>query len=198
MQLQYLSLRTDEVNDLDVEDVKDILQNYDFLGVVERMPESLVVLSMLAQIPLTDVVVLDGKVAGKSYAEGNCKPIEKKWTTPAVDEYMETECQTNNELDYLLYEAANIALDLTIDELGRDLVEGNLEEFHRLTDVNKNVCSVQAVFPCPKLDKAHNEASKESCYYHDSGCGYACTDEILYSDTEREWDELRPEEEWFY
>ena len=41
-----------------------IINGYDFLAVNERLDESLVVLAMLAQVPLSDVVIFSSKVSG--------------------------------------------------------------------------------------------------------------------------------------
>eukprot|EP00985_Skeletonema_marinoi_P032393 scaffold39122_cov109-Skeletonema_marinoi.AAC.1 len=85
-----------------------IIYGYDFVAVNERMQESLVVLAMLAQIPLTDVVVFSSKIAG-GYDGGNgrsCVKLRKKWTTPKIDEYIHGDYQSANKDDYLLYNAA--------------------------------------------------------------------------------------------
>jgi len=54
-QSKYLDLPSQ--NEQSSSSTERIINGYDFLGVSERMEESLVVLAMLAQIPLTDVVI---------------------------------------------------------------------------------------------------------------------------------------------
>jgi hypothetical protein len=80
-----------------------IIKGYDFLAVNERMEESLVVLAMLAQIPLSDVVVVSSKIAG-GYDGGlnrkGFKKIPKKWTTPKIDEYICGDYRKANKDDY--------------------------------------------------------------------------------------------------
>ena len=61
-QSKYLDLPSQ--NEQSSSSTERIINGYDFLGVSERMEESLVVLAMLAQIPLTDVVIFSSKVAG--------------------------------------------------------------------------------------------------------------------------------------
>ena len=91
-----------------------IINGYDFLAVTERMEESLVVLAMLAQIPLTDVVIFSSKLAG-GYDGGTskmgCMKIVKKWTTPKIDKYILGDYQKTNKDDYYLYYAAQRSLD---------------------------------------------------------------------------------------
>ncbi len=44
--------------------VGDILKDYDFIGITERMDETLVVLSLLLDLPLSDVLYLKAKGSG--------------------------------------------------------------------------------------------------------------------------------------
>ena len=81
-QSKYLDLPSQ--NEQSSSSTERILNGYDFVAVNERMDESLVVLAMLAQIPLTDVVVFFSKIAGGYYG-GNgksCVKLKNKWTTP--------------------------------------------------------------------------------------------------------------------
>eukprot|EP00957_Ditylum_brightwellii_P139367 10621802-Ditylum_brightwellii.AAC.1 len=44
--------------------IQETMEQMDFLGLVERMDESLVLLSFMLDLPATDVLYLDSKVAG--------------------------------------------------------------------------------------------------------------------------------------
>ncbi len=171
-----------------------IIKGYDFLGLVERMEESLVVLAMLTRIPLTDVVVYSSKVSGGyGYAKGQegCVKLKNKWTTPKIEEYIRGEYQKANKNDYLLYNTALRSLDKTIDALGRKRVEENVELLKSLQRRNEEECAEKTTMPCPKPEGVqwieHQRRASESCYKNDFGCGHACTDLVLADHAEKEW-----------
>ena len=192
-QSKYLDLPSQ--NEQSSSSTERIINGYDFLGVTERMEESLVVLAMLAQIPLTDVVVFSSKQSGcYGFAKGNedCVKLEKKWTTPKIDEYILGDYHKANKDDYLLYNAAQRSLDKTIDALGRKRVEENVELLKSLQQQNDEQCASKTTMPCTQpedesLKKEHKRLAKESCYKSDFGCGHACTDEVLADNGEKEW-----------
>mmetsp|Transcript_13005 Transcript_13005/g.21382 ORF Transcript_13005/g.21382 Transcript_13005/m.21382 type:complete len:262 (+) Transcript_13005:235-1020(+) len=192
-QSKYLDLPSqDEQESLSSTD--RIINGYDFLGVVERMEESLVVLAMLARIPLTDVVVYSSKVSGGyAYAlkHTGCVMAKKKWTTPKIEGYIHGDYKTVNKDDYMLYNTAHRSLDKTIDALGRKRVEENVELLKSLQRRNEERCASQVTMPCPKPEgvewKEHKRLAKESCYFQDFGCGHACTDLVLADHAEKEW-----------
>ena len=174
-----------------------IINGYDFLGVVERMEESLVVLAMLAQIPLTDVVVYSSKVSGGySYNKDKegCVKVKKKWTTPKIEEHIRGEYRKANKDDYLLYNTALRSLDKTIDALGRKRVEENVKLLRSLHRRNEEKCAEKITMPCPKPEGIQWEEQKrrasESCYEDDFGCGHACTDLVLADQAEKEWSRI--------
>uniref|UniRef100_A0A7S2PGL0 Uncharacterized protein n=1 Tax=Skeletonema marinoi TaxID=267567 RepID=A0A7S2PGL0_9STRA len=192
-QSKYLDLPSQ--NEQSSSSTERIINGYDFLGVSERMEESLVVLAMLAQIPLTDMVIFSSKVAGGyGYALGHegCVKLEKKWTTPKIDEYILGDYHKANKDDYLLYNAAQRSLDKTIDALGRKRVEENVELLKSLQQQNDEQCASKTTMPCPQpedesMKKEHKRLAKESCYKSDFGCGHACTDEALADFAAKEW-----------
>lgn len=172
-----------------------IINGYDFLAVTERMEESLVVLAMLAQIPLTDVVIFSSKLAG-GYDDGasrtGCTKIVKKWTTPKIDEYILGDYRKTNKDDYYLYYAAQRSLDKTIDALGRQRVEENIELLKSLQQQNEEQCASEVTMPCPEPEDKekkheHKRLAIKSCYFGDVGCGHACTDLALADHAEKEW-----------
>jgi hypothetical protein len=66
-----------------------VMKKYDFLVVVERMDESLVVLSMLLGVHVGDVLTLDSKVNGMYFYEGKrCFKIVKSNVSPRVKDYL--------------------------------------------------------------------------------------------------------------
>lgn len=169
-----------------------VMSQYDFLAVVERLPESLVVLKNLLDIEWQDLVVLPAKqsgtwflghgAGGRSSSSKNvlqCVPLIKPFTTPAVDEYIATDFVDQN-WDYYLYAAANRSLDRTIDFLGRSRVEQGVLHLQKLQQLAEEECLLQhAHFPCSANGTEQLEASYTSCYAEDCGCGHACVDEVL-------------------
>mmetsp|Transcript_11831 Transcript_11831/g.16983 ORF Transcript_11831/g.16983 Transcript_11831/m.16983 type:complete len:268 (-) Transcript_11831:47-850(-) len=192
-QSKYLDLPSQ--NEQSSSSTERIINGYDFLAVSERMDESLVVLAMLAQIPLTDVVVYLSKISGGynfALNQEGCVLTKKKWTTPKIDEYIHGDYQNANKDDYLLYKAAQRSLDKTIDALGRKSVEENVELLRSLQRQNEEQCATKITMPCPEPDDEqkkleHKRLSRESCYSGDFGCGHACTDLVLADHTEKEW-----------
>ena len=112
--------------------VEEIISSYDFIGVTERMDESLVVLMILLDMELTDILYLSSKRNGFAFTsdkQGNLKCIEvaRKQESKAMEAYFKsTHWEATNEEDILLFQAANESLDRTIEALGRDIFNENL------------------------------------------------------------------------
>jgi hypothetical protein len=160
---------------------KYVLDFYDFVAVVERMEESLVVMKILFDLEFRDVIVLSAKQSG-GYDFGGldnaCVKIPKALTTPEVDKYL-THNFTKDNYDFILYAAANRSLDLTIDELGRRRVETEVREYRMLMKSVEQHCRSKAVFPCSAEGRWQRKASLTSCFAQDSGCGNKCVQQIL-------------------
>jgi hypothetical protein len=164
---------------------KLIFKNYDFLGVTERMEESLAVMVLLWDLEPRDVVVLNSKSAG-GYDDGGhnktCKIISKapnkKNMTRYIKDYLEHRHSLWNT-DTLLYHAVNTSLDMTIDELGRERVNQMVETIRELQQVAHDQCLKEAEFPCNQFGVFQPDRAEESCYIQDAGCGYKCVDRVL-------------------
>ncbi|KAI2506915.1 sulfotransferase family [Fragilaria crotonensis] len=187
--VKYLRLTKFETRE---EEIKHTIQNYDFIGVSERMAESVVVMSMIFRVPLADLIVLSSKVEG--YDDGTtssgCVKIRRSWTTPKIDAYLAGDFLHDNS-DIILYHAVNASLDLTIDALGRDKVMAGVVSYHELTAKNKRECEQRAIFPCPLTLPNHTILASQDCYFQDTGCGHKCTDEVLRAESDAEWSRLQ-------
>ena len=165
------------------ERVDMVLRGYDFVGLVERLDESLVALQMLLGVTTDYVLHLSSKGNGgddDGYAAGGCSYIPPSFVSDAMGRYFESEGWRGkkNGLDYALWRAVNRSLDETIEvALGRAAFDEQFAEYKRMMEVAERRCLSRAVFPCtgPGLP---NEKSKESCYYNDWGCGYKCIDAL--------------------
>jgi Sulfotransferase family len=159
--------------------INTILSDYDFIGVTERMDESVVVLSMLMDVPLGDVLYLNAKGHG-GYDDGvyndKCYYIQPSTVSPIMRTFFESDYW--NEIikwDRALYEAANRSLDLTIDRMGRELFNEKLARFRSSNQAARDRCLPQNVFPCTATGEHNKNAS---CLWSDSGCGYKCLDKV--------------------
>lgn len=161
-----------------------LVKQYNFMAVVERLDESLVVLKHLLRVEWQDLIVLSSKQSG-SYFPGDssdptrCVLLQSPFTTPAVDDYITTEFHKDN-WDYYLYAAANRSLDRAIQTLGSQKVEEEVRYLRALRHLAEKTCLSQAKFPCTSDGYQQVEASAESCYAEDCGCGYQCVDRVLH------------------
>ena len=148
-----------------VNNVKKVIEDYNFIAVAERMDESLVALAITMGIPLSDVVVLqvgvptiskeDSSRSGETVDYSNEKddqscyskilpatpPEKRRIISTVVEEYFNSlEWRAKNYGDYLLHEAASQSLDRTIEEtIGVDIFEKALLEYREL--LSKHGCT---------------------------------------------------------
>lgn len=166
--------------------VQEVIKDYDFLIVTERMEESLVAMQLLRGLPVGDILSISSRVAGgyvyvtKERLDGKrCVPIQSTIRSPAVQDFLTSEkWYTMNYGDYLLYHAVNRSLDLTIQQLGKDRFETALQLFRRAQMIVGEHCNAEAVFPCSDNGTIQLEHSEKDCYYLDEGCGFPCIDKL--------------------
>jgi hypothetical protein len=163
--------------------VQDIVNSYDFITVVERMDESLTALALVAGLDLGDVLSTSAKVSGEyklarsGKNEGSCSKSTKGKMSKGVKEYFESKVWlAMNYADYVLYEAANRSLDLTIEKIGRDRFDRALTDFRRLKAKAMQVCGDHVGLGCTGDGIALPE---NTCYVRDFGCGHQCVDAML-------------------
>ena len=158
------------------------MEAYDFVMVVERMDESLVVLSLLLGLPVGDVLVSNSKVAG-GYLQsrfgkklGQCKLQVKGNRSLGIEAYIGSpEWKAMQYADEILYRAANASLDRTIEQIGRIRFEAALEEYRQLQQRAREVCGPTWGTGCT----VDGQQFLEPCYERDFGCGYQCIDRLL-------------------
>ena len=158
-----------------------IMNQYDFLGIVERLDESLIVLSMLLDIPLGDILYLGSKRSG-GYDDGaynnKCYFIQPSNLTSEMKVYLSSdEWQKYVEPERRLFQAINHSLDLTIERLGRQQVNDNLQKFQKAQLVVQTKCLNITKFPCSSTGE-RREASQVDCWTRDLGCGFDCLDQV--------------------
>mmetsp|Transcript_61709 Transcript_61709/g.177659 ORF Transcript_61709/g.177659 Transcript_61709/m.177659 type:complete len:460 (+) Transcript_61709:156-1535(+) len=168
---------------------REIMEKFDFIGVTERMTESLAVLTLLWDLDPTDVIVLGAKQAtGDAYDDGKYKstcfklvPAPKKDSDipPKMAQYLNSPNHTEGNLDFLLYAAVNRTLDNTIHKLGPERVRERGDLISKLQSMAEKECQEKAVFPCSSDGVRQRARAKWSCYVNDSGCGHKCVDAVL-------------------
>ena len=165
---------------------EQIFNAYNFVAVLERWSESMVVLSLLLDIPLSATIILKTKSSGgwtwdwkhSDESNGRCFQIPTFYDgNPAVKEYLETNF-TKQNYDFLLYDIANRSLDKTIDTLGRRRVETLVEQHRQMQYLAEQKCLEKSVFPCSPSGEWQPGAN-QNCYWRDMGCGYKCVNEVL-------------------
>ena len=172
-----------------------ILDDYNFIGVTERMDESLVVLKLLLNLELGDILYLSAKQNGSYDAGGGfknkkgCVLIQPSVVSPGMEKFLyDHNSKWQSDIvkwDKMLYQAVNQSLDLTIDRLGRPMFEETLSAFRSARDVAIRECRDVAV-PCSLRPVAENGTEvverlpeeMTSCLWKDSGCGATCLDKV--------------------
>jgi len=158
-----------------------ILQEYNFVGLVEMLDESLVVMRLLLDLDPKDIIYLPSKQMG-AYAlgsyDGECSHIYKKFTTPKVDEFLGSEeWEKDNELDYALVEVTKRSIFATIQTIGEETFQNALKEHKALLQQAKDTCINEFTYPCTEEgERIPNQ--KTSCYWNDIGCGHECIDNL--------------------
>lgn len=151
-----------------------MLDNYDFVAITERMDESLVVLAMLLQVPLTDLLHLNSKQSGRY--DDLCKFIQPSFVSPAMQTYFSSaEWQDRIQYDHALYVAANRSLDMTIQLLGRSEVQANLKRYRSMQVIAERECLPVTVFPCDAQGRPNRV---NDCLRSDLACGLDCLDRV--------------------
>ena len=192
-QLRYMTLYPTEVNSAwemngtkkvlnqkwIIKTVSRVMKDYDFIILVERLDECLVLIQLMLGMDTNDILYLPSKASGGyTFYYGKCRKIVKSYQSPSVAEYLSSkEWYTDAFGDYLLIEALNQSIDRTIDEvIGRRRFEDAFKKFQTMNKIANQQCSSRAIFPCGA--NGTNEESRKDCYENDEGCGYRCLDSL--------------------
>jgi hypothetical protein len=168
--------------------VEDILNEYDFIGITERMDESLVVLSLLLNLPLTDVLYLKAKGSG-GFDDGGyrhtCTYIVPPYMSPGMKNFFVSPAWKERIVgDDWLYQVANQSLDKTIDALGKELVAEKVKQYKALRMLAEDTCAAKVQYPCDAGGVLNPRAP--GCLWQDSGCGNNCLDNVTETWSEKE------------
>jgi len=159
--------------------IERVLRELDFIGILERLDESLVVLQLLLGLKTSDILYLNAKQSGGFDHHNNCSSIPKAVVTPEVKDYLSSdEWKENNKADYLLYDLVNQSMDMTIQYIGRSKFEKALKIFSQAKALVDLHCEYKS--PCIRegVERPRLESGAE-CYARDWGCGYKCIDQLF-------------------
>ena len=167
-------------SDNDSRTVQEILNEYNFIAITERLEESLVVMKLLLGLNTEDILYMSAKKHG-SFTAGPvshpCVYITPSFLTSGMQQFFHSEYwQTYIRLDQLLYDAAIQSLDNTIESLGRQKVQEELVLFRKARAYAQQRCQERTIYRCNS--KGEFVGSNSTCYLWDIGCGYECLDEI--------------------
>jgi len=157
-----------------------IMDDYDFMGLTERMEESAVVLQLLLGLKTGDILYTNAKGSGGfddgGYMDRGCIYIVPSFVSPGMKAYFRSPAwRVTSATDVFLHQAVNRSLDMTIDRLGRRRVEEALQRFRWARQQVDNECSANITYPC----SASGEYRKHrDCLWLDSGCGTTCMDQV--------------------
>jgi len=169
--------------------VQELLESYDFVGVRERLHETLAVLQILLGLETQDVLFLqspyvatatkDPTVSQTDYYEqwnkGECREIPSPEITLDMKKWFHSEeFEAFIEADVLVYKAVNQSLDKTIDAIGRDRVQKAVNQLKWALDGAKEACQ-NVRFPCSAAGK---QQKPNDCFFSDVGCGHECLDQF--------------------
>ena len=167
---------TDDDTDTTASIIRSILQDYDFIGVSERLDESLVVLQLLLGLPLSKIVYAADPGPFRFFVD-YCVYQTDPFLSPVMREYFASSPEWRQQTagDRLLHQAANASLDATIQTLGQQRVQQQLQLYRKAMRMVQTECATETVFPCSDdgmLRKDHG------CLLLHAGCGTPCLDRI--------------------
>jgi Sulfotransferase family len=161
--------------------VQDILDDFNFIAIMERMDESLVVLQMLLGLTTKEILYTRARSSG-TFSNGwkgrPCFFIMKSFITEGMKTFFSSE-EFNLTIanDLLMYQAAYESLDRTIASLDPDIFAKNmaaLKEGLKLAELNckgrvRTMCDGGGN-PIPLMNR--------TCYIWGEGCDYECINEL--------------------
>lgn len=155
--------------------IQTVLDQYDFIGLVERFHESLVVIKILWDLNYGDLLYMNAKESG-GY-DYLCNKIIKSNVSERVQLFFESKLwKSKVKGDEMFYAAVNRSLDLTIDQvIGKEVFDKELFAYNSLLQRAQDRCMPSTIFPC---DEYGQKIDKTNCYNRDEGCGYECLDDF--------------------
>lgn len=155
-----------------IQTVNKILNDFDFIGITERLDESLVALQMILGLKTSDILYYSAKNKGSWDDHGFY--IQPSFVSNGMEQFFASEkWRELSKGDYLMYLAANASLDRTIHSLGREEFEDKLALFRYAKDlVVTNCTEIKLMY------SAAGATGENDCLYLDAGCGNKCFNKL--------------------
>lgn len=155
--------------------VQELLDGYNFIGVMERFDETLAVLQLLLGLETQDMLYISTKTNGMyDRFQNKCIKIQPAKVTQIMKEYVYTPVfEAFTEGDVLVYRAVNKSLDMTIEQLGRPTVEKAVQRLQWAQKRAEEKCAEGTKFPCSSDGQIQDD---NDCLFADVACGYKCLD----------------------
>jgi Galactose-3-O-sulfotransferase len=182
--LSFLDTRPYEIRNWTdaVAEINFVLKEYDFVGVTERLDESLVVLMLLLRLPMADVLYYSSKVHSGLFARGPGTPciyLQPSTVTKEMESFFASDVWNDKvRSDRALYRAVHRSLDLTMDALGRNRVEAQLARFRHAQARVRERCQGKVQMPCDREGDTALPVEETGCLVGDVGCGMDCLDGV--------------------
>ena len=181
--LQHLALdeynpsNNNNNNNATMEVVTSILHDYDFVGVTERLEESLVVLQLLMGLKLSQIVYLADPGPFQFFVDV-CVYTVPPFVSPGMDQFFRSASwQTRIRGDVWLHQAANQSLDATIHSLGPRRVQRQVRLYQQAMDLVQQHCGSLQAFPCTQ-DGLRIPFRTLDCLVENMGCATSCVDKL--------------------
>jgi hypothetical protein len=173
--------------------VGDIIDDYDFIAVTERMDESLVAFKLLLGLSVEEILYAKVSRSAGSFSNGPpktrpCMYLIPSFLTEGMSDFFYTPHKNDRWIEFsrgdaLLQHAASESLDRTIDEVfGRELFERELKEFQNALAYAQAICMSEPGLVLGQCDKGGRSIVKDpnrttTCYIWSEGCDHKCLNE---------------------
>ena len=161
--------------------VQDILDDYNFIAIMERMDESLVVFQMLLGLTTKEILYTRARSSGSFFNGWHGRPciyIMKSFLTPGMKAYFESEeWKLTIANDILMYQAANESLDRTIASLDPAEFTKNMAALKRGLNLAGEICKGK-IRPVCTEGGVEIPLPNRTCFIWSEGCDHACIDAV--------------------
>jgi len=166
--------------------IQQMINEMDFIGLVERMDESLVLLALMLDLPMSDVLSINSKLSGNYMIQHRSQKCRRMGYSrpllPGIQDYLQSaEWMNMTKIDNMLYAAVNRSIDHTIEHvIGQHTFNKAMQEFlDAKMLIVKDHCSNSIVTVCTSNGTKVPARSKAKCYHGDVGCGYECLNSLF-------------------
>lgn len=162
--------------------IQKTIDEFNFIGLVERMDESLVLLQLMLDLRPSDVSSVSSSKIANTFSMRKQRCVRfgyKRNIFPRAQEFLDSDEYRNmSKIEYMLYESVNRSIDHTIESvIGRDKFDVAMEEFQKVKEKIQQHCRDFVSNAC--TSNGTHVKKRPKCYINpDIGCGYECLDDV--------------------